>query len=51
MTTRTATSVSVAPDDPDYTLFNGKEGRGRIHILCGEGMGELLDELSEAWVG
>ena len=42
-----ATSLSIDPDDFDYTPFNERGGLGKAHQLFGEQLPKLLDELNE----
>jgi len=42
-----ATSLSIEPDDFDYTPFIQRGGLGKAHQLFGEKLPELLDELNE----
>ncbi len=43
-----ATSLSIEPDDFDYSPFSQRGGLGKAHQLFGEQLPILLDELNEA---
>ena len=43
-----ATSLSIEVDDFELTPFQGKGGLGKVFELFGDGLPELLHELSEA---
>ena len=45
-----ASSFHVQLDDLDYTPFDNKGGRGRMHALFGDDMNRILEELNEALV-
>ena len=40
-------SYHMALDDLDYTPFDAKGGRGKMHQLFGDPMAELINELNE----
>jgi len=42
-----ATSLSIEPDDFEYTPFGERGGLGKAHQLFGEQLPKLLDELNE----
>jgi type I restriction enzyme R subunit len=43
-----ATSLSIEPEDFDYSPFSQRGGLGKVHQLFGEQLPKLLDELNEA---
>jgi len=43
-----ATSLSIEPEDFDYSPFRQRGGLGKVHQLFGEQLPRLLDELNEA---
>jgi type I restriction enzyme R subunit len=43
-----ATSLSIEPDDFDYSPFSQRGGLGKVHQLFGAQLPVLLDELNEA---
>jgi len=43
-----ATSLSIDPEDFEYTPFGERGGLGKAHQLFGEQLPQLLDELNEA---
>jgi type I restriction enzyme R subunit len=43
-----ATSLSIEPDDFDYSPFRQRGGLGKVHQLFGAQLPKLLDELNEA---
>ncbi len=43
-----ATSLSIEPEDFDYSPFRQRGGLGKVHQLFGEQLPGLLDELNEA---
>ena len=40
-------SYHIEIDDLDYTPFDSKGGKGKMHQLFGEQMTEIIDELNE----
>ena len=44
---RSTTSLSIEPDDFEYTPFGERGGLGKAHQLFGEQLPKLLDELNE----
>ena len=42
-----ATSLSIEPDDFDYSPFSQRGGLGKAHQLFGESLNQLLEELNE----
>jgi len=42
-----AANLEIAPDDLEYAPFNQRGGLGKAHRLFGDGLGRLLDELTE----
>jgi type I restriction enzyme R subunit len=45
-----ATSFHQELNDLDYTPFDGKGGRGKMHQLFGGRMSEIINELNEVLV-
>ena len=45
-----ATSLSIEPDDFDYSPFSQRGGLGKSHPLFGEQLPKLLDELNQQLV-
>jgi len=43
-----ATSIHLDADDLDYTPFDAEGGRGKMWLLFGEQMDEIINELNEA---
>jgi type I restriction enzyme R subunit len=43
-----ATSMSIVPDDLDYTPFNSKGGLGKFYQLFGSNYENILNEINTA---